>query len=342
MRNCPHCGKEIQNEAIFCRFCRREVEAPNWLQSLQKCPYCAEWVERGLENCPLCGQPLPTYRESKTPPFTMMQPDDLIAKLRHETGEEREPEPRASFLDRLRGEPTEEELPAVDAVETESSEPDLEAYSRSYGVSEEWEDDAIPPGFHAVEAEGGKGFSLPFDVSRTLRYLLLLIFLGGVVVGIAYLVRGPARPLISSILTPAPTATATRTPEPTQTVVAATLPPVKGEATPSPDSTIPATNPGECLNWEQITVQYEGKQLCVYGEVRRWFSAENIPFFAIFSEEPGTFAFVDYNRTYPDVKPGVCIQDVGYIEVSPGGRPFLDLRGEFEFCEGQSQPTSKS
>jgi hypothetical protein len=342
MRNCPHCGKEIQNEAIFCRFCRREVEAPSWLNSLQKCPYCAEWVERGLESCPLCGQPLPTYKESKTPPFTVMQPDDLIAKLRVQADEEEEPEPQSSFLDRLRGVgPREEELPDDRIMEPET--PPREFVEHAFPQEDEaaWEEDVIPPGFHSIEAENGKGISIPFDFGRALRYLLLLIILGGSVAGIAYLMRGPARPLISNILTPAPTETATQTPEPTATLLAATLPPLEGESSPSPDSTSVATSPNECLHWDAITVQDEGSELCVYGEIRRWFSAENIPFFAIFSEETGTFAFVDYNRTYSDIKPGVCIQDTGYIEVSPGGRPFLDLRGEFKYCEGQPEPTTE-
>ena len=56
MRNCPHCNREIQDEAVICRFCRQDVDPPLWLTSLQKCPFCAEWIERGIDRCPLCSK----------------------------------------------------------------------------------------------------------------------------------------------------------------------------------------------------------------------------------------------------------------------------------------------
>lgn len=338
MRNCPNCGKEIQNEAIFCRFCRRDVDPPTWLDTLQKCPYCAEWVERGLENCPLCEKPLSTYKEAKTPPFTAMHPDDLIANLRTQAGTAPEEQPRPSFLDRLRDTGREEEEQDFDLPEEEEEELEPLPVPQARRNTSDLDGEDIPSGFHAVESES-RGFSLPFDAGVVLRYLLIVIFLGAVIGGIVYLLRGPARPLISSLLTPAPTPSRTPSPAPTETIVAATLPPLTDEQTPAPDATSQVQSPDECLNWDTITVQDEGSHLCVYGVVRRWFSAENIPFFAIFSEEVGTFAFVDYNTTYSSVRPGVCIQDTGYIEISPAGRPYMDLRGEFEICEEEPQST---
>jgi hypothetical protein len=82
MRNCPHCGKEIQDEAAFCRFCRHDVAPPLWLTSLQKCPYCAEWVERGIERCPLCGKALVTEE-----PFYISEEADSTELLLKEVRE---------------------------------------------------------------------------------------------------------------------------------------------------------------------------------------------------------------------------------------------------------------
>lgn len=341
MRNCPNCGKEIQNEAIFCRFCRRDVVPPTWLDSLEKCPYCAEWVERGLEHCPLCEKPLSTYEEAKTPPFTGVHPDDLIANLRNQAGESEatQEELRPSFFHRLRDAGRSEEMQEEPDL-MEEEEVELEPLSRPHppGGIADLDEEEIPSGFHTLEPERA-GLSLPVDVGVLLRYLLLLIFIGATVAGGVYLLRGPARPLISSLLTPAPTPSTTPSPEPTNTMMAATLPPLASDQTPAPEGATPVLGPQDCLSWEEITRQDEGSQLCVFGEIRRWFSAENIPFFAIFSEEIGTFAFVDYNTTYPNVKPGVCIRDTGFIEVSPAGRPYMDLRGDFEFCEQAPEPT---
>jgi RNA polymerase subunit RPABC4/transcription elongation factor Spt4 len=85
MRSCPNCHKEIQDEAVFCRFCRREVDPPLWLTSLQKCPFCAEWVERGIERCPLCGKDLSQATPFSIPVEKVEQATDLFARLRQST-----------------------------------------------------------------------------------------------------------------------------------------------------------------------------------------------------------------------------------------------------------------
>lgn len=56
MRNCPHCGEPIQDEATLCKHCHQEVEPPLWVNSMRRCQHCAEWIDLESEDCPQCGQ----------------------------------------------------------------------------------------------------------------------------------------------------------------------------------------------------------------------------------------------------------------------------------------------
>jgi hypothetical protein len=58
MRKCDFCGQEVQDEAVLCRHCRRELPRNESIAGKKRCTYCAEWIDRGAILCPFCGKDL--------------------------------------------------------------------------------------------------------------------------------------------------------------------------------------------------------------------------------------------------------------------------------------------
>ena len=52
---CPKCGREVEGEARFCRFCGQDLQAEVKLT----CPNCGHEYEKGMKFCGRCGQRLP-------------------------------------------------------------------------------------------------------------------------------------------------------------------------------------------------------------------------------------------------------------------------------------------
>lgn len=134
----------------------------------------------------------------------------------------------------------------------------------------------------------------------------------------------PSLPALFPAL-PAPTATL-------PPATAAVLPTAPAE-TPSAQGTPGVPAVANCLRWEEVSLADTGKTMCVYGEVKRWFAADEIPFVALFSEERGTFAIIDRTTVHYEAQPGVCIMATGRVEVMAGTRPFLDADGELLTCQ---------
>lgn len=177
----------------------------------------------------------------------------------------------------------------------------------------------------------GRVSQLAGGLGRTLIALFVIGALGG---GGYLLLRGPGAPLLAQLLATEVPATPTASPAPTNTLSRApTLPPESTElaATSGADVATLTAGPEGCVLWDQVTLANEGEQLCVYGEIRRWFAVEEVPFVAIFSEEVGTFAIVDRTGVHP-VGPGDCVMGRGVVEVMRGTRPNIDVQGELLSC----------
>lgn len=182
----------------------------------------------------------------------------------------------------------------------------------------------------------GKGLLnvLPSLIRRTLPVILG----GAIVIAIVYFVMGPGKDFLNQLLTSTPASTPQPAPSSTITSVALTVTP-RAEVTDTPHIVAEPTTIPACVLWDQVSLDDADTVICVYGEVKRWYSDADIDFIALFSEEMGTFVFVDHTRSYPEVKPGTCIMAEGYVELMRGVRPFIDLAGTLEFCSEDLQST---
>jgi hypothetical protein len=291
---------------------------------MQKCSYCAEWIERGLDSCPLCEKELVERPITKIPPFTQRQPPDFATDLRQRVvfGEEPPQESKPS----LPPSPAAEETVRVPPFTPQgASDEEVSPLRRGLLVEQD-----IADGLAGIQTSRVEKEKIRIDLGILLRRVLPIFFGGVIVVAVVILALGPGKNLFLQMTASTPTITITPPPAITVTVGATSGAVPEPTETPQP-SPVPTLASG-CVFWEQVSLEDEGKVMCVYGVIRRWFASGDIPFVAIFSEDLGTFAFVDYTQTFSEAKPGTCIVAEGPIEVMRGVRPYIDLDGAIELC----------
>jgi hypothetical protein len=330
------------------------------LTSLHKCPYCAEWVERGIDACPLCGkilveggsetgepdsQPveMPSEKPARIDPLQRLRQVASQIEQKEEPKKvpepepEPEPEPPKPFT-------TERNIPPQTTAPEPKPEPPQRPsllsrklvppvsgeFRRSRVEMLQDSDDDISLWSTDQEPKPPPKREVKTVSSNTLRRIAVGAVSVLIPVGLLVLALGPGKPFIedfvnslSEISLAGPTeATPSSSSQDGTPFMAPTLPPAD------------ATEESEvCLSWDEVTEDMRGEVVCVEGVVRRWFSIPDMPFVAIFTEDVGTFAIVDRLGSHPEVRPGTCLQATGTIEVMRGPRPFIDIEGEVVLCD---------
>ena len=334
MRNCPHCNREIQDEAVICRFCRQDVDPPLWLTSLQKCPFCAEWIERGIDRCPLCSKDVSSVLQPAMSDATEEEGESLLSRITRQTEPETPAEEPSEFEgDVVSGPPQDVPIESVfDAPDPQPFEGAGLAALHERRLNPDDDFDPLADLRPANEAEELETESPSFLSSKMVK-VALGVFGATIIIFLAFFIlRNVDIPGIGS-------SENDQTPQSSETKTAEASP-TNDEAPASTETTsigvklATETPELECFSWEQITLAQSGQTLCATGDLKRWFRVNaSMPYLAIFSEDTGTFAIADRTQTYSEFGPGNCIRVEGVVEVMRGVRPFIDAQGALEACD---------
>ena len=348
-KRCPYCAEWIDRGTVVCPYCDRDAvpsgpirrgSVTSQLEGLAK-PWDPRTVlppgtsspERAAEKPKPRGWPLRGKDRSEVRGSGPVHTGPFVGSL----PEEKEPPSgaRPSILKRLTAKEPPEIAPPTSPKPTLSQQP---AWGRP--TIEEEEGPLAHKAFLFGEAQAGPDSSLPTTSAARGRRRLPWVMLAGSVLALAAalfyfrgglpridlggLAAGLANVSATATRNPAPSLEASNTPQPSRTPLPSLTP---GEVT----SIAP---PGEgCISWDQVTIQDEGRTLCVYGEVGRRYTVGDLPFVVIFSEEPGTFIIVDRTVFHEGIRPGICVMATGPVEVMSRTRPFVDANGELLICQ---------
>jgi hypothetical protein len=87
-----------------------------------------------------------------------------------------------------------------------------------------------------------------------------------------------------------------------------------------------------CIDWKDVNYTHFGKEICIRGIARRWYSTDYFATVIRFTENPKDFFIVDSAYIYEDFGPGSCFQAVGVID-EMGERLYMQVTEGLYYCE---------
>ncbi len=107
--------------------------------------------------------------------------------------------------------------------------------------------------------------------------------------------------------------------------------PTRSAVIPPWEKTSTPKSKDDCVSTSSVTLDDEGKVLCVSGLVAKAYWGDPDRFFITFSNDASDFRFIVLGGYYYDVRQGNCVEATGKVKVY-GGMPYIEVTDELWDC----------